>query len=243
MTYLLWIAYKGTNYAGFQVQPNALTVCEVLQNAMQAVLGCRPDVKGCSRTDAGVHARAMVASVRLDVAESPEGIRDYMNRYLPDAIAVREVKEAGERFHARYNALGKTYRYTCFDGPVKPVFDRKYVTLLDFSPDVDKMRRAAEILKGEHDFRSFCGNPRMKKSTVRLVDSITIERRKDRIIFTFHGTGFLQNMVRILVGTLLEVGRGRWEPEYVREILDGQDRRLAGPTAPPEGLCLMKVDY
>ena len=126
---------------------------------------------------------------------------------------------------------------------MKPVFDRKYVTLLDVSPDVDKMRRAAEILKGEHDFRSFCGNPRMKKSTFRLVDSITIERRKDRIIFTFHGTGFLQNMVRILVGTLLEVGRGRWEPEYVREILDGQDRRLAGPTAPPEGLCLMKVDY
>ena len=145
--------------------------------------------------------------------------------------------------HARYNALGKTYRYTCFIGPVKPVFDRKYVTLLDFSPDIAKMRRAAEILQGEHDFRAFCGNPRMKKSTVRLVDTIQIEERKDRILFTFHGTGFLQNMVRILVGTLLEVGRGRWEPEYVQEILDGKDRKLAGPTAPPEGLCLMKVDY
>ena len=180
---------------------------------------------------------------RLDVKESCEEIRDYMNRYLPDAIAVREVKEAGERFHARYNAIGKTYRYTCFVGDVKPVFDRRYVTMLDYKVDVEKMRQAAAILTGEHDFRSFCGNPRMKKSTVRLVDSITIEQNKDRIHFTFHGTGFLQNMVRILVGTMLEVGRGYWEADYVQTILDAKDRKLAGPTAPPEGLCLMKVDY
>ena len=172
-----------------------------------------------------------------------ETIRDYLNRYLPDTIAVREVKEASPRFHARYNALGKTYRYICFDGPVKPVFDRKYVTLLDYRPDVERMQQAAAYLTGEHDFASFCGNPRMKKSTVRLVDSITVERRKDRVIFTFHGTGFLQNMVRILVGTLLEVGRGYWEPAYVQDILAAKDRKLAGPTAPPEGLCLMKVDY
>ena len=137
----------------------------------------------------------------------------------------------------------KTYRYTCFDGDVKPVFDRRYVTMLDYSPDIEKMRAAAAILTGEHDFRSFCGNPRMKKSTVRVVDSITIERNRDRIHFTFHGTGFLQNMVRILVGTLLEVGRGYWEVEQVQAILDAKDRKQAGPTAPPEGLCLMKVDY
>ena len=144
---------------------------------------------------------------------------------------------------ANYSVLGKTYRYTVFVGEVKPVFDRKYVTLLDYRPDVERMQQAAAYLTGEHDFASFCGNPRMKKSTVRLVDSITVERRKDRVIFTFHGTGFLQNMVRILVGTLLEVGRGYWEPAYVREILLAKDRKLAGPTAPPEGLCLMKVDY
>ena len=185
----------------------------------------------------------MVASVRMDVKESCEEIRDYMNRYLPDAIAVREVKEAGDRFHARYNAIGKTYRYTCFVGDVKPVFDRRYVTMLDYKVDVEKMRQAAAILTGEHDFRSFCGNPRMKKSTVRMVDSITIEQNKDRIHFTFHGTGFLQNMVRILVGTMLEVGRGYWDVDYVQTILDAKDRKLAGPTAPPEGLCLMKVDY
>ena len=179
----------------------------------------------------------------LDVTETPDALRDYLNRYLPDAIAVREVKEAAPRFHARYNALGKTYRYTCHTGPVKPVFDRKYVTLLDYDPDVEKMRQAAAYLLGENDFASFCGNPRMKKSTVRLVDHIAIERRKDRVVFTFHGTGFLQNMVRIMVGTLLEVGRGYWTPEQVRDILSAKDRKQAGPTAPPEGLCLMKVDY
>ena len=241
--YKLTIAYDGTRLFGWEHQPDKDTVQGQLEAVLERLQGRPVDIIGAGRTDAGVHARAMVASVRLDVAESPEEIRDYMNRYLPDSIAVREVKEAADRFHARYNALGKTYRYTCFDGAVKPVFDRKYVTLLDFSPDVEKMRRAAEILQGEHDFRSFCGNPRMKKSTVRMVDHIGIEQRRDRVIFTFHGTGFLQNMVRILVGTLLEVGRGYWEPEYVQEILLAKDRKRAGPTAPPEGLCLMKVDY
>ena len=241
--YKLTVAYDGTRFFGWERQPDRETIQGKLESVLEKLNGTPVDVIGAGRTDAGVHARAMVASVRLDVAESCEEIRDYMNRFLPDAIAVREVKEAGERFHARYNALGKTYRYTCFVGEVKPVFDRRYVTVLDYKVDVEKMRRAAAILTGEHDFRSFCGNPRMKKSTVRLVDSITIEQNKDRIHFTFHGTGFLQNMVRILVGTLLEVGRGYWDVDYVQTILEAKDRKLAGPTAPPEGLCLMKVDY
>ena len=241
--YKLTIAYDGTRFFGWERQPDRETIQGKLESVLEKLCGHSVDVIGAGRTDAGVHARAMVASVRMDVKESCGEIRDYMNRYLPDAIAVREVKEAGDRFHARYNALGKTYRYTCFDGPVKPVFDRRYVTMLDYQPDIEKMRAAAAILTGEHDFRSFCGNPRMKKSTVRTVDSIVIERNKDRITFTFHGTGFLQNMVRILVGTLLEVGRGYWEVDRVQEILDARDRKQAGPTAPPEGLCLMKVDY
>ena len=241
--YKLTIAYDGTRFFGWERQPDRETIQGKRESVQEKLNGAPVDVIGAGRTDAGVHARAMVASVRLDVKESCTEIRDYMNRYLPDAIAVREVKEAGDRFHARYNALGKTYRYTCFVGDVKPVFDRRYVTVLDYSVDVEKMRQAAVILTGEHDFRSFCGNPRMKKSTVRLVDSITIEQNRDRIHFTFHGTGFLQNMVRILVGTLLEVGRGYWDVDYVQTVLDGRDRKLAGPTAPPEGLCLMKVDY
>jgi len=241
--YKLTIAYDGTRFFGWERQPDADTIQGKLESVLSELTGTAVEVTGAGRTDAGVHARAMTANAVLDTDKSPEEIRDYMNRYLPDAIAVREVKPCAQRFHARYNALGKTYRYTCFDGPVKPVFDRRYVTVLEYQPDVERMRRAAEYLQGEHDFASFCGNPRMKKSTVRTVDAILIERRRDRVIFTFHGNGFLQNMVRILVGTLLEVGRGYWEPEYVQTILEARDRRLAGPTAPPEGLCLMKVDY
>ena len=241
--YKLTLAYDGTRFYGWERQPGRDTIQGKLESVLTELTGKTVDVIGAGRTDAGVHARAMTASVLLDTHKTPEEIRDYLNRYLPDAIAVREVKPCGGRFHARYNALGKTYRYTCFDGPVKPVFDRRYVTMLDYEPDVDRMRQAAAYLQGEHDFASFCGNPYMKKSTVRTVDTILIERRRDRVIFTFHGTGFLQNMVRILVGTLLEVGRGYWEPEHVAEILEAKDRKLAGPTAPPEGLCLMKVDY
>lgn len=241
--YKLTIAYDGSRFFGWERQPDKDTIQGKLEAVLGQLQGAPVNVIGAGRTDAGVHARAMTANVVLSVAESPEELRDYMNRYLPDAIAVREVKEASPRFHARYNALGKTYRYTCHTGAVKPVFDRKYVTVLDYDPDVEKMRRAASYLLGEQDFASFCGNPRMKKSTVRLVDHISIERRKDRVIFTFHGTGFLQNMVRIMVGTLLEVGRGFWEPEKAGEILLARDRKQAGPTAPPEGLCLMKVDY
>ena len=241
--YRLTIAYDGSRFFGWERQPDKDTIQGKLEAVLGTLQGYPVNVIGAGRTDAGVHARAMTANVVLDVTETPDAIRDYLNRYLPDAIAVREVKEAAPRFHARYNALGKTYRYTCHTGPVKPVFDRKYVALLDYDPDVEKMRQAAAYLLGENDFASFCGNPRMKKSTVRLVDHIAIERRKDRVVFTFHGTGFLQNMVRIMVGTLLEVGRGYWTPEQVRDILAARDRKQAGPTAPPEGLCLMKVDY
>jgi len=241
--YKLTLAYDGTRFYGWERQPGRDTIQGKLESVLSELTGRPVDVIGAGRTDAGVHARAMTASVVLDTDRTPEEIRDYLNRYLPDAIAVREVKPCAARFHARYNALGKTYRYTCFDGPVKPVFDRRYVTMLDYVPDVERMRSAAAYLQGEHDFASFCGNPYMKKSTVRMVDAIEIERRRDRVIFTFHGSGFLQNMVRILVGTLLEVGRGYWEPEHMAEILAAKDRKQAGPTAPPEGLCLMKVDY
>jgi tRNA pseudouridine38-40 synthase len=185
----------------------------------------------------------MVANAWLETEMSCEEIRDYMNRYLPDDIAVREVREAADRFHARYNTTGKTYRYTCQDGPVKSVFDRKYCVRLDERPDLAKMRQAAELLQGEHDFRNFCVNPRMKKSTVRNVDSIEIKREGEYLYFTFHGNGFLQNMVRVMVGTLLEVGYGNITLDEVKESLTGFVRQKAGPTAPAAGLCLMDVDY
>lgn len=241
--YRLIIMYDGGRYYGWQRQPDHDTIQGKLEAVLARLCGQPVEVIGAGRTDAGVHARNMVANAVMDVPLAPEEIRDYLNRYLPEDIGVREVRAAGPRFHARYNATGKSYCYTCFDGPVKPVFDRRYVYVLEESPDMEAMREAARLLKGEHDFRNFCVNPRMKKSTVRRVDRIDIEREGDYIRFTFHGTGFLQNMVRIMVGTLLEAGWGHMEPEQVRQALDSRERFKAGPTAPAQGLCLMQVDY
>lgn len=185
----------------------------------------------------------MTANIALDTNMTEDEIKEYMNKYLPEDISINDVKICSDRFHSRYNALGKTYRYTCWYGTSKPVFDRKYVTVLDKKPDIAKMQSAAKILEGTHDFKSFCGNNKMKKSTVRCVDSIKIEESGSYIRFYFHGNGFLQNMVRILTGTLLEVGYGNIAPDEVKEILESCKRQNAGPTAPPLGLCLMKVDY
>lgn len=241
--YKLLIEYDGSRYYGWQRQPEHETIQGKLENVLSLMCQENVEVIGAGRTDAGVHAKGMVANVSMDTELSEEEIRAYLNRYLPDDVAVTEVKTASPRFHARYNAMGKTYCYTCYDGEVKSIFDRKYITRLDERPDIAKMRQAAEILMGEHDFRNFCVNPRMKKSTVRLVDKIEIARKGNYIIFTFHGTGFLQNMVRIMVGTLLEVGSGRMTCEQVANVLEAKDRQKAGPTAPPQGLCLMSVDY
>lgn len=243
--YKLIIAYDGTRYFGWEHQPGKDTIQGKIETVLQRMCEMEeiPDVIGAGRTDAGVHAKAMTASVRLDTPLSPSQIQDYLNRYLPDDIGIIDVREASERFHARYNAMGKTYSYTCYVGDGKPIFQRRYVSRLDFEPDVDAMTKAAAYLQGQHDFKSFCGNPKMKKSTVRFVDSITVKRSKNQVYFTFHGTGFLQHMVRIMVGTLLEVGAGKMPPEQIPEILEAKNRRMAGPTAPACGLCLEKVDY
>lgn len=246
--YRFTISYDGSRYYGWEHQPNTdLTIQGKLESVLTLMVGanedCPVEVIGAGRTDAGVHARAMTANARLDTPLSAAEIRDYMNRYLPDDICVTEVRRAGDRFHSRYNARGKTYCYTCYIGETKPVFDRKYVYVLEEEPDLDRMRRAAEWLKGTHDFAGFCSNPKMKKSTVRQVDRIDIEKRGDYLTFTYHGTGFLQHMVRILTGTLLEVGTGKRTPESIPELIEKKNRSLAGFTAPAKGLCLIKVDY
>ena len=241
--YKMLIEYDGSRYYGWQRQPDHETIQGKLEKVLSLMCREAVEVIGAGRTDAGVHARGMTANacMRTDFSESE--ICEYLNRYLPDDIAVKEVREASPRFHARYNAVGKTYRYTCHDGDVKTVFDRKYTARLEEKPDVEKMRQAAEVLKGEHDFRNFCVNPRMKKSTVRNVDRIEVVRNGDYIVFTFHGNSFLQNMVRIMVGVMLEVGCGRMTCDRIREALAAKDRQKAGPTAPAQGLCLMSVDY
>lgn len=242
--YKIILSYDGTRYYGFEHQPDKDTIQGRLENVLGRMTGQETvEVIGAGRTDAGVHAKGMVVSVRLALPMTPEEIRDTMNRYLPDDISCEEVREAGDRFHARYNATGKTYRYSCYIGKTKEVFRRKYCLPLDFRPDITAMQEAAQILTGKHDFKSFCGNPRMKKSTIRVVDEIRIEEKKSYLYFTIHGTGFLQHMVRIMVGTLLLVGEGRLSPEEVEQILLAEDRSKAGPTAPAKGLCLEKVDY
>lgn len=242
--YKIVMAYDGSRYYGWEHQPDIeLTVQGKIESVLEKMCGCPVEVIGAGRTDAGVHAKAMVASVVLDTELSEKEIRNYMNRYLPDDIVIKDVKIASERFHARYKAVGKTYRYTCYYGDIKPLFDRKYVYYIKEKPDMDKMKAAAMILQGEHDFKSFCGNPKMKKSTVRLVDEINIEVAGSYIYFNYHGTGFLQHMVRILTGTLLEVGFGKRSPESMKELIEARDRSKAGATAPAQGLCLIKVDY
>ena len=268
----LIISYDGTRYFGWEHQPNTdMTIQGKLENVLNMMLtseegkktgdvtgsiektadgtvdadefGKGVTVIGAGRTDAGVHARAMTANVILDTEKTCNEILAYMNRYLPEDISVNKVSEASAHFHSRYNAKGKTYRYTCWYGDTKPVFDRKYTSVLDKKPDVEKMREAAELLVGMHDYKSFCGNPKMKKSTVRVVDNIQIEESGNYIRFYYHGNGFLQNMVRIMTGTLLEVGFGKKKPEDIPKIIDGRNRQLAGFTAEAKGLTLMKVDY
>ena len=244
MNYKMIIAYDGSRYYGWEHQPNTeLTIQGKLENVLSVMTGKEIEVIGAGRTDAGVHAKGMVANAHMDTDMSEQEICDYMNRYLPEDICVREVRVASDRFHSRYNAMGKTYCYTCYIGDLKPVFNRKYVYTPDKKPDVELMKKAAAYLVGEHDFKSFCGNPKMKKSTVREIYDIDISVSGSYLNLTYHGSVFLQYMIRILSGTLLEVGIGKRSPESMNELIELKDRSKAGFTAPAKGLCLIKVDY
>ena len=240
--YKFTIAYDGSRFFGWERQPDRETIQGKLESVLSRLQGENVEIIGAGRTDAGVHARAMVANAALDVELSPEEIRDYMNRYLPDAIAVREVKPCAPRFHARYKAIGKTYRYTVHVGEVKPIFDRKYVTILPYVPDVEAMRAAAEILTGEHDFAAFCTNAGKKKSTVRCLEELRIEPVGHEVRFWVSGDGFLHNQVRIMVGTLLEVGMGQRTPDSIPALFEGK-RAMSGMKLPAKGLCLEEVRY
>lgn len=242
--YKMILSYDGTRFYGWEHQPTTdMTIQGKMESVLSLMVQTEVEVIGCGRTDAGVHAQNMICNAHLDTQLNTDEIRDYLNRYLPDDICVKEVRIASDRFHSRYNAIGKTYCYTCYIGDVKPIFNRKYVYVLDQKPDIQEMKKAAEYLIGTHDFASFCSNPRMKKSTVRKVDRIEIQKKGDLLTFTFHGSGFLQHMVRILTGTLLEVGFGKRTPESISDLIDAKDRKLAGFTAPAKGLCMMQVDY
>lgn len=248
--YKLTISYDGTRYHGWESKKDVDTIEGKLEYVLQRMTGAEVKLNGAGRTDAGVHARGMVANGWLDTERTPDEIKAYANHYLPDDICVLKVEPAPERFHARYQARGKIYQYRCYIGEEKPIFDRPYTWVLPewvtkgkLRPDLEAMREAASALIGTHDFKSFCGNSKIKKSTVRTIYEIRIQEQDDYLIMTFCGNGFLQNMVRILTGTLLEVGYGRIERDAIEEILATQDRQAAGPTAPPHGLTLVQVQY
>lgn len=233
----------GSDFADDKALQAAVQDCAAGRNCLGSFEGDIPEIISAGRTDGGVHALGMCANVHLDTGLNCTQIRDGINRNLPDDICVTNVEIVPDRFHARYNAIGKTYRYTCYAGELKPVFDRRYCYELGSVPDIGEMRRAAGYIIGEHDFTSFCGNPKMKKSCVRCVDRIDIDYSDERLTFTYHGTGFLQYMVRIMTGTLLEVGLGKRSSDSVPDILEARDRSQAGFTAPARGLSLVSVDY
>ena len=241
--YKMIISFDGTRYCGWEHQPDRETVQGKLEAVLERMSGSFCEVIGAGRTDAGVHAKGMCAHFSLDTDREPEEIKAYLNRYLPEDIAVLELKRASARFHARYNATGKTYCYTIYNGAEKPVFDRKYVWTIEEELNLERMKEAAGVLCGRHDFASFCKAAAKNKSTVRNVDTIEVRRKGGYITLRFHGDGFLRNMVRILTGSIVAVGKGELTTQELSDIMNACDRKLAPATAPAQGLCLEKVDY
>lgn len=240
----LFLQYDGTDFDGWQRQGNTdNTIQGKLEQVLGRLEGEAVEVCGAGRTDAGVHAEEQVANVHLKTEIAPGQLKDYLNRYLPESILVTDVQKAGERFHSRLNATGKIYTYRLDMADKCRVFQRKYTYTLGQRLDVEAMRRTAGYLLGTHDFRSFCANKHMKKSTVRTIDRIDISVRGTQIEIQIQGDGFLYNMVRILVGTLIEAGQGKRAPESIPGIIGARDRQAAGFTAPAKGVFLTKVLY
>ncbi|WP_099204792.1 tRNA pseudouridine(38-40) synthase TruA [Scatolibacter rhodanostii] len=241
---LLKIAYNGEKYHGWQIQQNAVAVQEVFQKALYKVTGKESDLKGCSRTDSGVHAREFCLSLKTDSPIPSERMIAAINHYLPLDIAVLDCQEMPEDFHARYSCVGKMYRYEIWNNAVRDPFLENRALHYWYPLDVDVLQQAASYYVGTHDFSSFCTLDRREKGDlVRTITQAKVFREKEKVIFEVCGDGFLYNMVRIMVGTLLRVQQGKILPDDIGKIIEGKDRGLAGPTAPPEGLYLQKVFY
>lgn len=246
MTYLLWISYKGTNYAGFQVQPNAPTVCAVLQDAMQAALGQRPDVKGCSRTDAGVHARRFALSFCYTGRVPMEKFVPALNAHLPPDIRALAVQPVADDFHARYAAHAKTYHYYILNARVDDPFTFDTCYRVAAPLDLAAMQAAAQQFVGTHDFAALCASGSSAAShgdTARTITECNVVQSGNHFVISVTADGYLYNMVRILAGTLVEAGLHKRAPESIPALLASRDRRQAGQTLPAKGLFLEKVEY
>ena len=238
------ICYDGTRYRGWQrLNGTDNTIQGKIEAALSRILDETIEISGSGRTDAGVHARGQVANFHCESQMPAQEILMNLRRYLPEDIGIYSCREVSPRFHARLNAKEKTYLYRIWNSDAPCVFERRFVAVFPEKLDVDAMACAAEHLCGEHDFSAFCGNPKFKKSTVRFVRSIVIERHSDgQLWILVTGNGFLHSMVRILVGTLIEVGRGTRSADSV-PLLFGARRAEAGFLAPAQGLCLQEVFY
>ncbi len=237
------ICYDGTRYRGWQrLAGTGDTLQGKLETALSRILEEPIEISGSGRTDAGVHARGQVANFHCENPMACGDILSALRRYLPEDIGIYSCKEVSPRFHARLNAKEKTYCYRIWNSEVPCVFDRRYVTVVPDKLDLEAMKTAAAHLIGEHDFSAFCANAKMKKSTVRYIRSLELEQVGQELRITVTGNGFLQGMVRILVGTLLEVGVGSRDADSIPSLFGGK-RSQAGFIAPAQGLCLMEVFY
>jgi tRNA pseudouridine38-40 synthase len=243
MNYRLLIQYDGSRYNGWQrLKNNDNTIQGKIENVLLRLVEEPVKVIGASRTDAGVHARGQVANVHLNSDISPTDLQDYLNEYLPEDIEITNVKVVSDNFHSRYNAGNKTYSYTIATNSRKEVFERKYVYHLNQNLDVRKMKEGAKLLIGEHNFQGFCAK-KMKKSTVRTIENIEFIQKDDVLRIIYVGNGFLYHMVRILTGTLIEVGLGSREAESIVAIIARKERSIAGYLVPAKGLCLERIEY
>ncbi len=239
----LTVAYDGTGYCGWQIQPNGITVEEVLNKALRKLTGEEITVMGASRTDSGVHAMGNVAVFDTNTSIPAERIAMALNQRLPEDITIVKSEEVSADFHPRYGDIKKTYEYHIVNTRMPMPTKRLYNYFVSYDLDIEKMREAAGYLVGEHDFVSFCNVRTDVENTVRTVYALDVLQQGDEITVRITGNGFLYNMVRIIVGTLIRVGRGFYEPEEVKEILEAKKRTAAGVTAPPQGLFLMEIEY
>lgn len=242
--YKMVLQYEGTRYQGWQRQESTgNTIQGKIEALLSRMCGTKVEIQGSGRTDAGVHAKGQIANVHMQTDKTPEEIMEYMNRYLPEDIGVISVTEVGERFHSRLNAKGKTYCYQIINSTLPHVFERRYSYVYSQKLNLEAMRQAAEVLMGTHDFASFTSAKKGKKSTVRTIEDIRIEEDGDIIRIFYRGDGFLFHMVRILTGTLLEVGNGERTPGEMEAILQAKKRECAGFLVPASGLTLLEVRY
>jgi len=239
----LVICYDGSGYHGWQVQPEHDTIEQQIETALEKLCGQKIKVTGASRTDAGVSALGQVANFFIDSPIPTQNFAKALNMYLPDEIAIAEAVEVDQSFNSITCTKNKWYRYTLCTSDVRPVLSIKHCWHYKGGLDISKMDQAAKLFVGRQDFKSFASAADERQSSVRTVSRCEVTCEGENIYLDIEGDGFLYNMVRNIMGTLVEIGRGRWEPEIVTEILRAKDRTAAGPLAPAEGLCLMRIDY